>query len=85
MFLNGLVTGVHSSADDIGATAKQYSVDIRARQRNNKSGYFSPIGKLVLSHSHLGCTVERFGSGKMLEMNPALAPSVILEGLNVPV
>lgn len=83
MFINGLVTGVHSSADNIVATAMQYSVDIGARQRNNKSRYFSPIGRLVLSQKHLGRMAERFGSGKMLVMNPALAASVISEGLNV--
>lgn len=49
MFINGLVSGVHSSADNIVAKAMQYSVDIGARQRKNKSRSFSPIGKLVRS------------------------------------
>lgn len=33
MLLNGLVTGVHSSADNIVAAATQYSVDIGASQK----------------------------------------------------
>lgn len=44
MFINGLVTGVPSSTDNIVATAMQYSVDIGVRQRNNKSPYFRPLG-----------------------------------------
>lgn len=36
MLLNGLATGVHSSADNIVAAATQYSVDIGARQKKKK-------------------------------------------------
>lgn len=47
MFLNGLVTGVHSSADNIVAVATQYSVDIGASQKKKKDSQFShPIEKL---------------------------------------
>lgn len=44
MFIKGLVTREHSSTDNIVATAMQYSVDIGARQRNNKSRYFRQLG-----------------------------------------
>ncbi len=40
MLLNGLVTGVHSSADNIIAAASQYSVDIGASQKKKKSHNF---------------------------------------------
>lgn len=80
MFINGLVSGVHSSADNIVAMAMQYSVDIGARQRNNTSrSFFANREASSLS----GCMVEGFGSGKMLDVKPKLALSVILEGLNV--
>lgn len=35
MLLNGLATGVHSSADNIIVAATQYSVDIEARRKKN--------------------------------------------------
>ena len=34
MLLNGLVTGVHSGADNIVTAAPQYSVDIQASKKN---------------------------------------------------
>lgn len=39
MLLNGLATGVHSSADNIVAAATQYSVDIGARQKKKKESH----------------------------------------------
>lgn len=43
MFINGLATAVHSSADNIVARAVQYLVDTGGSQRNNKSHYFHQL------------------------------------------
>lgn len=49
MLLNGLVTGVHSSADNIVAAATQYPVGIGASKKEKISQFSRPTEKLVLS------------------------------------
>lgn len=54
MLLNGLVTGVHSSADNIVvAAATQYSLDIGASQKNILE-FSHPTEKPVLSGNSFG-------------------------------
>jgi len=52
MLLNGLVTGVHSSADNIMARATQYSVDSRASPKGEKKSVSPPSGRLALVRAH---------------------------------
>lgn len=53
MLLNGLATGVHSSADNIIVAATQYSVDIEARRKKNTI-FPTHLKKLVLLVNALG-------------------------------
>lgn len=63
MLLNGLVTRVHSRADNIVAAATQCSVDIgeSPRKKRKESQFSHPNEKLVLSGNSFGYIVEGFG------------------------
>lgn len=54
MFVNGLVTGVHSRADNIVATATQYSVGIGASQRIIESHNFPRLSSSFLEFLVIG-------------------------------
>lgn len=63
MLLNGLATGVHSSADNIIVAATQYSVDIEAR-RKKKHNFPHPFKKACTFSECLGIKSSRiFGEG----------------------